>query len=208
MQGRRWTILPDGCASGSGQEDLRGSPRREGPVVRTRTGQRIGLVFAVRAAAAGPRGGHVSVSGLQRSQVGLPHVGCREGCSHGGQGHRPHDEHGRSGSQAIFLARRQAADVSRMGRSRNSSDVQRRVLQERGGKDGGEAGRDSIRLFMVPGMGHCAGGDGPNTFDAMAALSQWVEKGQGSGADGGVAQHARRGGSHASAVPLSAGGAV
>ncbi|MFN7983824.1 MAG: tannase/feruloyl esterase family alpha/beta hydrolase [Vicinamibacterales bacterium] len=34
-----------------------------------------------------------------------------------------------------------------------------------------------LRLFMVPGMGHCGGGDGPNTFDMMPALESWVEKG-------------------------------
>jgi feruloyl esterase len=49
------------------------------------------------------------------------------------------------------------------------------------------------RLFMVPGMGHCAGGIGPNTFgnggrsgasttpdpdsDLVAALERWVERG-------------------------------
>ncbi len=31
---------------------------------------------------------------------------------------------------------------------------------------------------MVPGMGHCAGGDGPNTFNSMAALAEWVEQGR------------------------------
>jgi len=36
----------------------------------------------------------------------------------------------------------------------------------------------SLRLFMVPGMGHCGGGEGPNTFDMMPSLEQWVEKGQ------------------------------
>ena len=36
---------------------------------------------------------------------------------------------------------------------------------------------DFARLFMVPGMQHCAGGVGPNTFDAVTALEQWVEKG-------------------------------
>lgn len=52
---------------------------------------------------------------------------------------------------------------------------------------------DFYRLFMVPGMGHCAGGIGPNRFgnggaispatmndptrDVFAALEQWVEKG-------------------------------
>jgi feruloyl esterase len=34
-----------------------------------------------------------------------------------------------------------------------------------------------LRLFMAPGMQHCAGGVGPNTFDALAALEQWVERG-------------------------------
>ena len=32
-----------------------------------------------------------------------------------------------------------------------------------------------VRLFMVPGMGHCGGGEGPNRFDAVASLEQWVE---------------------------------
>jgi feruloyl esterase len=31
------------------------------------------------------------------------------------------------------------------------------------------------RLFMVPGMGHCRGGDGPNQFNAMGALERWRE---------------------------------
>jgi feruloyl esterase len=34
-----------------------------------------------------------------------------------------------------------------------------------------------LRLFMVPGMSHCAGGPGPNTFDALGALDRWVEQG-------------------------------
>src|SRR5262249_25256219 len=37
---------------------------------------------------------------------------------------------------------------------------------------------DSIRLFMVPGMGHCRGGEGPDTFDAIGSLAQWVDKGK------------------------------
>jgi len=35
---------------------------------------------------------------------------------------------------------------------------------------------DAIRLFMVPGMAHCAGGDGTSTFDSVGALEQWVEQ--------------------------------
>jgi len=33
------------------------------------------------------------------------------------------------------------------------------------------------RLFMVPGMGHCGGGPGANSFDMLAALERWVEQG-------------------------------
>jgi feruloyl esterase len=32
-----------------------------------------------------------------------------------------------------------------------------------------------LRLFMAPGMGHCGGGEGPNTFDMVSALEAWVE---------------------------------
>ena len=32
------------------------------------------------------------------------------------------------------------------------------------------------RLFMVPGMQHCVGGPGPDHFDALAALEEWVEQ--------------------------------
>ena len=35
---------------------------------------------------------------------------------------------------------------------------------------------DSYRLFMVPGMGHCGGGEGPNRFDMVSALEQWREQ--------------------------------
>jgi len=36
---------------------------------------------------------------------------------------------------------------------------------------------DSVRLYMVPGMGHCGGGEGPNVFDALATMEQWREHG-------------------------------
>ena len=34
-----------------------------------------------------------------------------------------------------------------------------------------------VRLFMVPGMGHCLTGPGPNTFDTLASLEGWTERG-------------------------------
>jgi feruloyl esterase len=46
-------------------------------------------------------------------------------------------------------------------------------------KSGGAAGvQQAYRLFMVPGMTHCLGGEGTGTFDSLAALERWVEKGE------------------------------
>jgi len=41
----------------------------------------------------------------------------------------------------------------------------------------GKRARNSIRLFMVPGMGHCPGGNGPSTFDldTLSMLDQWKQ---------------------------------
>jgi feruloyl esterase len=38
--------------------------------------------------------------------------------------------------------------------------------------------KDSYRLFMVPGMGHCGSGDGTSSFDMVSALDQWIAKGK------------------------------
>ena len=38
--------------------------------------------------------------------------------------------------------------------------------------------QSSYRLFMVPGMAHCRGGDGTSSFDMLSALQQWVENGK------------------------------
>jgi feruloyl esterase len=35
-----------------------------------------------------------------------------------------------------------------------------------------------FRLFMVPGMAHCAGGIGPDSHDAVTAIIDWVEAGE------------------------------
>ena len=58
---------------------------------------------------------------------------------------------------------------------------------------------------MVPGMAHCGGGEGPDDFDKMTAIQQWVE--QGKAPETMIASHADRAerGSHASAVRLSEG---
>ena len=56
---------------------------------------------------------------------------------------------------------------------RNSVDYYERVVKALGGN----AIYSSYRLFMAPGMAHCGGGEGPNSFDAVGALEQWVEHG-------------------------------
>jgi feruloyl esterase len=35
-----------------------------------------------------------------------------------------------------------------------------------------------LRLFMMPGMGHCRGGDGPDAADWLTAMETWVEAGK------------------------------
>ena len=56
----------------------------------------------------------------------------------------------------------------------NSTQYYGRVVETLGGP---HKIHDSYRLFMAPGMGHCGGGEGPNTFDMVATIEQWVERG-------------------------------
>ena len=42
---------------------------------------------------------------------------------------------------------------------------------------GAEAAGDFARLFLMPGVAHCRGGSGPDTFDGLSALIDWVERG-------------------------------
>jgi feruloyl esterase len=57
----------------------------------------------------------------------------------------------------------------------NSTQYYTRVVDTLGGA---ASVHGAYRLFMAPGMGHCGGGEGPNTFDMLTALEQWVERGQ------------------------------
>jgi feruloyl esterase len=52
-------------------------------------------------------------------------------------------------------------------------DYYNQVVAKAGGKQKAD---DFARLFLVPGMHHCRGGPGPDRFDSLAALEQWVEK--------------------------------
>jgi feruloyl esterase len=57
---------------------------------------------------------------------------------------------------------------------KNTVEYYSSVVNKMGRKDA----NDLARLFMVPGMGHCRGGDGPDTFDSIGTLEKWREKGQ------------------------------
>lgn len=43
---------------------------------------------------------------------------------------------------------------------------------------GPEQVREWFRVFMVPGMFHCRGGNAPNTFELLPELIKWVEQGE------------------------------
>ena len=44
---------------------------------------------------------------------------------------------------------------------------------------GGSAATSGFaRLFLLPGVAHCGGGQGPNTFDALTAIVDWVTEGE------------------------------
>jgi feruloyl esterase len=47
---------------------------------------------------------------------------------------------------------------------------------------GADAVEDSVRLYLVPGMDHCAGGEGAHQVDWLSALEAWAEDGQAPGA--------------------------
>ncbi|MFT4862749.1 MAG: hypothetical protein ACI95C_001973 [Pseudohongiellaceae bacterium] len=53
------------------------------------------------------------------------------------------------------------------------------------------AASESSRLFLAPGMGHCSGGAGPDTWDKLTPLVDWVENGVAPEAT--PAQHLSRG---------------
>jgi hypothetical protein len=61
------------------------------------------------------------------------------------------------------------------GPALNTVDYFETATATMGGLD---AMNEFARLFMVPGMDHCGGGPGANTFDFITALEEWVELGK------------------------------
>jgi feruloyl esterase len=53
-------------------------------------------------------------------------------------------------------------------------DYYDKVVQTVGGQPQAD---EFVRVFFAPGMHHCSGGPGPDTFDMLPALEAWVERG-------------------------------
>jgi feruloyl esterase len=45
-------------------------------------------------------------------------------------------------------------------------------------RNAGTKGRDAVRLFTLPGVGHCVGGAGCDAFDKLGAIDTWVTTGK------------------------------
>jgi len=71
---------------------------------------------------------------------------------------------------------------------RYSIDYYESVADHMGGAD---QANEFLRLFLAPGMSHCGGGEGPNTFDALPLMERWVE--DGTAPDRMIASHATNG---------------
>lgn len=85
------------------------------------------------------------------------------------------------------------------------TDYYEAVVRTMGGEG---ATRPFARLFMVPGMAHCSGGEGAWRIDHLSAIETWVERG--TAPDALLGQHPREGAEAATGfgVPPLAAGAV
>ena len=144
---------------------------------------------------------------VRRSELGRAEVQFRfRHRARRGNGQR-HHQRARSEPEAVHRSRRQADSVSRLERpadlaAQAARSTTRACCEALGGAD---KVHGSYRLFMAPGMGHCGGGEGPNTFDMVTALEQWVEQRQGARSDSRVALDRWQHRSHAALVSVSAG---
>ena len=74
--------------------------------------------------------------------------------------------------------------IARLERLQPSTVEARKCLQEligyytSLGRGAGKQARGSMRLFTIPGMDHCAGGAGCDTFDKLSVIDAWVDRGE------------------------------
>ena len=179
VQGRRRRVLPDCTAGRRSEEDLLAG---EEPTHRAR---RSSLRFSREASWDGPGWRDLSRCAKPSSSFSSSSPTIRSGTSarstsiamwRGRKSRESGHRRDRSKPSAVLCERRQGAPVSRLERPVRRADEQRQLLSGRHECDQGAT--DSIRLFMMPGMTHCRGGAGPDSFDRMGVIERWVEKGE------------------------------
>ena len=190
--------VPDDSAGRDRAADLLdapANPKTEARDCRSRAGQRAGMDRpGLDRVGARDRPRSVPLPRVRGSGLDDPEVQLRHRHRARGGRRRRHDQRARSEPEAVLRSRRQADSVSRLERSADLAGEQHAVLHARASTTLGGAAkrpRRRYRLFMAPGMGHCGGGEGPNTFDMVSALEQWVEHGK--APDRIVASHATNG---------------
>jgi len=62
--------------------------------------------------------------------------------------------------------------------ARNTIDFYQSLTGALEAKKASGKAKDSVALFMIPGMGHCGGGDGPTSVDMLSEIDRWVETGK------------------------------
>ena len=85
-----------------------------------------------------------------------------------------------NGSKLIVYHGWSDPDISPLASIEYYNQVVELIQAEIGARDRSmalESTQEFYRLFMVPGMTHCSGGPGPDRFDALSALENWVEQG-------------------------------
>ncbi|MBV8936197.1 MAG: tannase/feruloyl esterase family alpha/beta hydrolase [Alphaproteobacteria bacterium] len=103
---------------------------------------------------------------------------------------RPFKNHGGKMIHYVGWADSAIAPMNSVNYYQQVQDVLRTAVQRDHDGDSLEEIQEFYRLFMVPGMAHCGGGDGPNAFgngldapvidaehDLLQALDRWVENG-------------------------------
>ncbi len=81
------------------------------------------------------------------------------------------------GSKLLVYHGLSDADISPLGSTAYYDRVVDHLADGAPAEEALASTQDFFRLFLVPGMGHCRGGPGYDTFDALGALEAWVEEG-------------------------------
>ena len=129
-----------------------------------------------------PKGDAVSAGGMMKSPPGVPYsfwlaYVAVDSCD------KLSERAARLGAKVTVPP----TDIPNVGRFSSWLDPQQAsiaILQpqmgveyyEKAAAANGRKSTDFMRLFMVPGMAHCGGGVGPDQYDAVTVVIDWVEK--------------------------------